>query len=96
MITIRELLNKFDIDLKLPDPVMDLTFEENYSECKQEEEEGDIFYVFTGTDEKGMIYEIQINPFSDKFMVWHTYSLGLNMRSMGTSYGADGIWSAIS
>lgn len=97
MISIGELLNKFDIDLHLPVQVMDLRFEGNYIMYELEMEDGEEVYLFKSdseADEK--YYEIQIAPSAEKYIVAHDiFSSPDAIRSVGRYYGADGICTAI-
>ncbi|MBR0272378.1 MAG: hypothetical protein IJQ68_10405 [Methanobrevibacter sp.] len=69
-ITIKELLDNFDLHLKLPDHILELEFDENYNKFskKYDPDSQDEYYEFISDDKK---YMISLSSPSEDGMLYH-------------------------
>lgn len=82
---IRELLDKFELFLKLSDKVLDIEVEGDYDSYSTERFEDDTFYRFEDDTHELLISETAMEA------VWYTVSPAPGLPGKGGGYDKDGI-----
>ena len=82
---IKDLLEKFDLFLKLSDEILNMEVEGNYESYSTEKFEDDTFYRFEDD-----LHEILLSETVQE-MLWYTTSPAKGMPGKGGGYNSDGI-----
>ncbi|MBQ2654611.1 MAG: hypothetical protein IJF83_13745 [Methanobrevibacter sp.] len=82
---IRDLLDKFDLLLKLSDAILDFEVEGDYESYSIKKFENDVFYRFEDD-----LHELLLCETAEE-MVWYVVSPAPGMPGIGGGYDKDGI-----